>query len=91
MGTGQAGKGMGQGVGGPLPAGTTDPDIPDESVLAEDIVGKNKLQGTDQSEFRNQRLRVPDEDPNPEGVVESFDLLDPAERAKRTFKHRRPV
>lgn len=40
-------------------AGTADPNTLDEGDLAQDIMGSNKLQGADQSRFRNERQAVP--------------------------------
>jgi hypothetical protein len=53
---------MGAGAGrveGHPHVGTTDPNIPDEDDLTDEIHGKNKLQGQDQSRVRNERLTMP--------------------------------
>ncbi|MEA2856143.1 MAG: hypothetical protein QOH98_464 [Methylobacteriaceae bacterium] len=55
-------KHMGAGAGrvaGHPHVGTTDPNIPDEDDLTDEIHGKNKLQGQDQSRVRNERLTMP--------------------------------
>lgn len=54
------GKGMGDGgTVGHQHVGTTDPNLPDEHDLAQDIKGTNRLQGKDQARTRNQRLTEP--------------------------------
>lgn len=53
------GGGMGGGTVGHQSTGTTDPDILDEHDLANEMHGKNRLQGNDQSRVPNQRLTVP--------------------------------
>ncbi|MCV0397406.1 MAG: hypothetical protein K5872_16285 [Rhizobiaceae bacterium] len=54
-----------------------------ESDLANRRMGDNKLQGDDQVKVRNQRHAVPDVDTRTEGVVESFENMDPETRARR--------
>jgi hypothetical protein len=54
-------KGMGKGrvVGHPT-VGQASPNALDEEDIANEIEGRNKLQGDDQSHVRNQRLAYPD-------------------------------
>lgn len=72
-------KGMGVKGGvehvGPTPADEAF-DIDD---LADEIHGKNSLQGNDQENVRNERVRMPGETTKTEGVVESFEKLDKGE------------
>ncbi len=82
MGTGNAGKGMGnQGTTGHQTTGADNPGIPDESDMAQQIQGNNQLQGNDQAKVRNQRGRMAEETDRTEGVVESFERSDPRRRA----------
>ena len=53
------GGGMGSGTVGHQNVGTTDPAIPDEHDLANEVHGSNRLQGNDQSRVTNQRLTQP--------------------------------
>ncbi len=83
MGTGQAGKGMGnQGSTGHQSVGTTDEELPDESEMSQQIQGNNQLQGNDQVRAHNERRGVPGETTKTQGVVESFELQDPKKRAE---------
>ncbi|MGE3645783.1 MAG: hypothetical protein AB7F96_18205 [Beijerinckiaceae bacterium] len=52
------------------------------SDLAQDIMGKNALQGADQLSVRNQRRSVPGEKQETDGVIESFEKLDKDVRAE---------
>lgn len=54
-----------------------------ETDIAQRRMGDNQLQGNDQEDVRNQRHAVPDVKPDAEGVVESFENMDPAVRARR--------
>ena len=54
-----------------------------ETDLAQDRMGNNRLQGDDQESVHNQRQAVPDVKTKAEGVVESFENMDPETRAKR--------
>lgn len=54
--------------------------IPDESDLGQEIQGNNRLQGNDQVSVRNQRRTMPEENETTEGVVESFERMDPRKR-----------
>lgn len=54
-----------------------------ETDLANDKMGNNELQGNDQEDVRNQRHAVPDAKVETEGVIESFENMDPKLRAKR--------
>lgn len=76
------GKSMHRSDSGPR-AGADGLNLPDETDLAQDIQGRNKLQGDDQSHVRNERHAVPDERKETESVVESFEHLDPRKRARR--------
>ncbi len=49
------GGGVRTGTAGPRPVGTTDPAILDEHDFADELMGKNRLQGDDQHSVRNQR------------------------------------
>jgi hypothetical protein len=81
MGSGHAGKGMGKDrVVGQVGVHADDDRFPDESDLAQDLKGKNKLQGNDQRNTHNQRYAMPDEAARPEGVIESFEHMDPKKR-----------
>jgi hypothetical protein len=60
-----------------------------ETDLANQKMGNNQLQGNDQEDVRNQRHAVPDADPNAEGVIESFENMDPQVRAARKGKARK--
>lgn len=83
MGSGQAGKGMGnQGSTGHQSVGTTDEALPDESEMSQQIQGNNQLQGNDQLRAHNERRGVPGETTKTQGVVESFELQDPKKRAE---------
>ena len=82
MGTGQAGKGMGNsGSTGHQTAGTNDPNLPDESEMTQQIQGNNQLAGNDQIRAHNERRGMPGETTRTQGVVESFELMDPKKRA----------
>ena len=55
-----------------------------ETDLAGDIMGRNKLQGDDQENVHNERHARPDtKDEADAGPVESFEMLDKDERARR--------
>ena len=61
----------------------------DETTLADDRMGNNRLQGNDQQSVRNQRHAVAGEKDETEGLIESFENLDPKVRADRQRqKHR---
>ncbi|WP_265515724.1 hypothetical protein [Nitratireductor luteus] len=53
-----------------------------ESDLAQEKMGKNKLQGDDQLSVRNQRRAVPDVKSEPDDLLESFEKLDKDKRAR---------
>lgn len=61
--------------------------------LAQDIMGKNALQGADQSNVQNERQAQPDVKPDTDGIVESFEKLDKDVRAKTDLGkgNRKPV
>lgn len=50
--------------------------------LAQDVMGKNALQGDDQFNVHNERQAQPDVKSDTDGVVESFEKLDKDVRAK---------
>ncbi len=82
----RADQGMGE-KKGHQGVGSGDPDTEvAEDTLANDIHGDNKLQGKDQVRFRNQRQDQPDAKTKTEGVVESFENMDPKTRAERANK-----
>lgn len=60
-----------------------------EGALADERMGKNSLQGNDQSNIRNQRYALPDEKDETEDLIESFENLDPQTRAKRDRRRRK--
>jgi hypothetical protein len=62
-------------------AGQGGPDLPDESDIAQQAQGNNQLQGNDQKKKHNQRGTMPGETTRTEGVVESFERMDPKKRA----------
>jgi hypothetical protein len=83
MGTGQAGKNMGnQGTTGHQTVGATNDRLPDESEMTQQIQGNNQLHGNDQIRAHNERRGVPGETTRTQGVVESFELADPKKRAE---------
>jgi hypothetical protein len=87
MGSGQAGKGMGnQASTGHQTSGNADPGLPDESEMTQQVQGNNQLQANDQIRARNERRGVPGETTKTQGVVESFELLDPKVRASRMLQ-----
>ncbi len=65
------------------PAGRTGARRIDEADLANQRMGNNQLQGNDQQSVRNQRHDVPGSSDKTEGVIESFENLDPKVRAER--------
>jgi hypothetical protein len=54
-----------------------------ETDLAQDKMGRNSLQGDDQSSVRNERQAVPDVKQDADSVLESFRKLDKDERARK--------
>jgi len=60
-----------------------------ETDLANRKMGDNQLQGNDQEDVRNQRHAVPDAKREAEGVIESFENMDPRVRAKREGRSRK--
>ena len=53
-----------------------------QTDLAQDIMGRNSLQGNDQSNVRNQRQAQANVKLATDGVIESFEKLDKNVRAK---------
>ncbi|MBX3571873.1 MAG: hypothetical protein KF694_05925 [Mesorhizobium sp.] len=60
-----------------------------EGALADERMGKNSLQGNDQSNIQNQRYALPDEKDETEDLIESFENLDPQTRAERDRRRRK--
>ncbi len=56
-----------------------------ESELASERMGRNKLQGDDQSNVPNERQAVPDVKQETDGIIESFDKLDKDRRAREAL------
>ena len=83
-----ASKKMGGGLPGPKGfqhVGPEDPDAAfDEDDLASEIKGKNKLQGVDQQRAHSERHAMADGSRKTEGVIESFENMDPKVRAGRS-------
>ena len=61
--------------------GDTSPDALDEDDFANEIKGRNSLQGEDQERAHNQRTTVAQEKRETEGLIESFENIDPKTRA----------
>ncbi len=53
-----------------------------ETDLASERMGRNRLQGDDQSNVRNERKAVPDVKQETDSVIESFEKLDKDKRAR---------
>ena len=82
MASGQAGKGMGAGTtAGHKGSGKADPSLPEQNELGSQMQGNNQLQGNDQKRVHNERQSMPGERQETEGVVESFENMDPKRRA----------
>ena len=75
-------KGMGSKTGVQF-VGDTSPDAFDQDDIANVIKGRNSLQGNDQGRVHNERQVMADEKRDTEGVVESFENMDPKVRAAR--------
>ena len=75
-------KGMGAKTGVEH-VGDTSPDAFDADDMASEIKGRNSLQGNDQSNVHNERQRVAEEKRETEGLIESFENMDPKTRAER--------
>lgn len=60
-----------------------------EGALADERMGKNSLQGNDQSNIQDQRYALPDEKDETEDLIESFENLDPQTRAERDRRRRK--
>lgn len=54
----------------------------DETQLASDRMGNNRLQGNDQGNVHNERRAVADVRQDTDGVIESFEKLDKDKRAR---------
>lgn len=80
----RADKGMGRGDSGPKGTEHVGDHDPDEALdtddLQEELKGRNKLQGNDQLNVRDQRHAQAMVNKRTEGVVESFRRNDPKER-----------
>lgn len=72
-----AGKKMGKfakGQQGPKPGGKVAPgELPDEFTYADEIAGRNSLQGNDQENVHNERQAQADATGETEGLIESFE------------------
>jgi hypothetical protein len=55
-----------------------------ETDIASERMGRNKLQGDDQSNVHNERQAVPDVKQETDGVIESFEKLDKDHRRRKT-------
>ena len=75
-------KGMGTKTGVEH-VGETSPDAFDQDDFANEIKGRNSLHGNDQGKVHNERLVVADEKRETEGLIESFENMDPELRAER--------
>ncbi len=75
-------KGMGTKSGVEF-VGETSPDAFDQDDIASEIKGKHSLQGNNSARQQNERLTVPDEKRKTEGLIESFENIDPKVRAER--------
>lgn len=75
-------KGMGSKTGVQF-VGDTSPDAFDQDDIASVIKGRNSLQGNDQGRVHNERQVLPDEKRETEGLIESFENMDPKVRAAR--------
>lgn len=82
-----AGKKMGghaTGQQGVKPAGKTEPgELPDEFDYADEIAGRNSLQGNDQLNVHNERQAQAGATGETEGVIESFEKTEEHERRKK--------
>lgn len=87
-----AGKKMGghpTGQQGPKPGGKVPPgDLPDEFDYADEIAGRNNMQGNDQENVHNERQAQAGATGKTEGVVESFEKSQEREEASRRAKKR---
>ncbi len=63
--------------------GDTSPDAFDRDDIANEIQGRNSLKGNDQLRAHNERSRMPGEKREPEGLIESFEKMDPKARTGR--------
>ncbi|WP_188411028.1 hypothetical protein [Agaricicola taiwanensis] len=54
-----------------------------ETDLANARMGSNRLEGNDQASVRNERPAMPEASTRTEGVIESFENMDPKTRAAR--------
>ena len=75
-------KGMGTKTGVQF-VGETSPDAFDQDDIASVIKGRNSLHGNDQGKVHNERISMADEKRETEGIIESFENMDPKVRAAR--------
>jgi hypothetical protein len=61
--------------------GETSPESFDQDDMASEMKGKNRLQGNDQARVHSERTSLPDQKREPEGLIESFERMDPKTRA----------
>jgi hypothetical protein len=73
-------KGMGTKTGVEF-VGETSPDAFDQDDIANEMKGKNKLHGNGQDRVHNERHAVAEEKRETEGLIESFEKMDPKARA----------
>ena len=75
-------KGMGEKTGTQF-VGETSPEAFDQDDFANEIKGRNSLQGNDQNTVHSQREAVAGSHRETEGVIESFERMDPKVRAEK--------
>jgi hypothetical protein len=61
----------------------TSPDAFDQDDIASVIKGRNSLHGNDQGKVHNERISMADGEARTEGIIESFENMDPKVRAAR--------
>lgn len=88
-----AGKKMGNhpsgGQHGPKPGGKAAPgELPDEFTLADEIAGRNSLQGNDQENVHNERQAQAGATGETEGLIESFEKTQKQKEASAAKKDR---
>jgi hypothetical protein len=82
-------KGLGR-KSGVEHVGDTPPDALDRDDFANEIHGRNSLQGNDQKGVHNERRTMAQEKRETEGLIESFENMDPKTRAERGTQGRDP-
>ena len=88
-----AGKKMGKhptGQQGPKPGGKVAPgELPDEFDFADEIAGRNSLQGNDQENVHNERQAQAGASGETEGLIESFEKSQKQKDASAAKKGRK--